>query len=232
MMKFLLTICVLLATCSSTWAGEGSAATPAVPDAIHGKVLQTMDAGAYTYLHLKAASGDVWAAVYKAPIKVGDEVSVDHVVLMKNFESKTLKRTFPAIYLGMLEPSTGAVALAAPTAGAQPACGPDPRVAKAQGANAYTIAQVIAQRNQLQGKTVVIRGRVVKYNPEIMGMNWVHLRDGSAAGGPQSDEILVTTTSPTTLGAVVTARGSVRTNADFGAGYAYPVLVEHATLQP
>ncbi len=229
MMKFLLTICLLLATCSSTWAGERPSATPAVPDAIHGKVLQTLDAGAYTYLHLKAASGDVWAAVYKAPIKVGAEVSVNHVVLMKNFTSKTLKRTFPTIYLGMLKPATGA---AAPTAVVQAGGGPDPRVAKAHGANAYTIAQVIAQRNKLRGKTVVIRGRVVKYNPEIMGRNWVHLRDGSAAGGPQSDEILVTTTSATKVGAIVTARGSVRTNADFGAGYAYPVLVEHATLQP
>ena len=232
MMKFLLTICVLLATCSPTWASERPTATPGVPDAIHGKVLQTMDAGAYTYLHLQAASGEVWAAVYKAPVKIGQDVSVDHVVLMKNFESKTLKRTFPAIYLGMLEPASGAVALAAPTAGAQAGGGADPRVAKAQGPNAYTIAQVIAQRNQLQGKTVLIRGRVVKYNPQIMGRNWVHLRDGSAAGRAQSDEILVTTSSATKLGDVVTARGSVRTNADFGAGYAYPVLVEHATLQP
>ncbi len=33
------------------------------------------------------------------------------------------------------------------------------------------------------------------------------------------------------IGEVVTAKGVVRTNKDFGSGYSYKVLVEEATLQ-
>jgi hypothetical protein len=102
-------------------------------------------------------------------------------------------------------------------------------VAKAGGANAKTVEEVVTQAAKLKGKSVAVRGRVVKYNAEIMGKNWIHLRDGSAAG--DAGDILVTTTSMAKVGDVVTVKGVVNTNQDFGAGYAYKVLIEEATLQ-
>ena len=77
----------------------------------------------------------------------------------------------------------------------------------------------------------LVSGKVVKYNPGIMGKNWVHLRDGSGSAADSSNDILVTTQNPASVGAIVTARGIVRTDKDFGAGYAYKVLIEEATLQ-
>jgi hypothetical protein len=43
---------------------------------------------------------------------------------------------------------------------------------------------------------------------------------------------LVTTTAEAVLGSTVTARGTVRTNKDFGSGYAYKVLLEDASFKP
>ena len=71
----------------------------------------------------------------------------------------------------------------------------------------------------------------MKYNPEIMGRNWVHLRDGTGSALDNSNDLLVTTTNEAEIGDVVTAKGIVRTDMDFGSGYAYKVLIEEATLE-
>lgn len=47
----------------------------------------------------------------------------------------------------------------------------------------------------------------------------------------KTDDLLVTTMDQTKVGDVVAVKGVVRIDKDFGAGYAYKVLVEEATLQ-
>jgi hypothetical protein len=72
---------------------------------------------------------------------------------------------------------------------------------------------------------------VVKYNAGIMGKNWLHLRDGTGSDADSSNDILVTTSQTAKVSDVVTVKGIVRTDKDFGAGYVYKVLIEDATLQ-
>jgi hypothetical protein len=105
------------------------------------------------------------------------------------------------------------------------------KVSKATGANARTVAEVVNGAQTLKDKAVEVHGKVVKYNPDIMGKNWVHLRDGTGKADDGSNDILVTTMATTKVGDVVTASGTVRTDKDFGAGYAYKVLIEEATLK-
>jgi len=64
-----------------------------------------------------------------------------------------------------------------------------------------------------------------------MGKNWIHLRDGSGSATNNTNDILVTTMSQAKIGDVVTMKGVVHTDKDFGAGYSYKVLIEEATLQ-
>ena len=52
-------------------------------------------------------------------------------------------------------------------------------VAKAEGDNGHTVAEVFASADKLNGKTIKVRGKVVKVSPGIMGVNWLHLQDGS-----------------------------------------------------
>jgi len=39
-----------------------------------------------------------------------------------------------------------------------------------------TVQEIIAKQAKLAGKSVTVRGKVVKYNAEIMGKNWLHLQ--------------------------------------------------------
>ncbi len=64
---------------------------------IKGKVLDTINAGAYTYLQVQAAQGPVWIAIPQAKVEKGREVTVQNGMEMKNFKSRILKRTFASI---------------------------------------------------------------------------------------------------------------------------------------
>ncbi|GAB4239875.1 MAG: hypothetical protein OHK0028_17860 [Deltaproteobacteria bacterium] len=105
-------------------------------------------------------------------------------------------------------------------------------VEKAKGADARTVSDVYDQSGKLDRKTVAVRGKVVKVSKGIMGKNWVHLRDGSGDAGKGTNNLVVTTQDVPKVGDVVTARGTLYKDKDFGAGYKYAVIVEEATVQP
>ena len=98
-------------------AAHGEAAQAAVTT-VSGTVLETMDSGGYTYLKLKTAEGETWAAVNEAKVAVGETVSVVNPMTMTDFESATLGRKFPTILFGTLGPSSGAAPVAGATRGA------------------------------------------------------------------------------------------------------------------
>lgn len=235
-MKALLAIgTILAATC--VWSGD-TPATLASATAIKGEVLEARDVESYTYLRLKTSGGEVWAAVGKAPVSPGAEVTIENATVMENFASQALQKTFPRIVFGTLAGREGSEPLASDQMAIAHASLTRTtetgaiNVPKAEGANARTVAEIVSQRSELKDKPVVVRGKIVKYNPQILGKNWIHLRDGSGDAADNSHDILVTTTDPAKLGDIVTVAGTVRTDKDFGAGYAYKVLVEAATLQP
>jgi hypothetical protein len=209
----------------------------AAPASIKGKVLEVKDVETYTYLRLKTGNGEMWAAVNKAPVKVGSEVTIENVTMMANFESKTLKRKFDQIAFGSLA-GTGAAAhapgsdMGAVHAGVSKAADVgDVKVAKATGPDARTVAEVVGKRIDLKDKTVVVRGKVVKFTPGVMDKNWIHLRDGTGSAADGTNDVVVTTKDETQIGAVVLVKGVVHTDKDLGSGYSYKVLIEEATLQ-
>jgi hypothetical protein len=106
----------------------------------------------------------------------------------------------------------------------------DVKVAKATGADARTVAEIITSRAELKNKPVVVRAKVVKFTPAVMGKNWVHLRDGSGSAADNTHDVVVTTKDETKVGDVVLVKGVVRTDVELGSGYSYKVLVEEATL--
>jgi DNA/RNA endonuclease YhcR with UshA esterase domain len=106
----------------------------------------------------------------------------------------------------------------------------DVRVTKAPGPNAQTIQEVVTQRTQLKDKPVTVHGKVVKFSGGIMGKNWVHIQDGTGSKDDGSNDILVTTQDQTKPGEVITVRGTVRLDQDFGSGYAYKVLIEDGAI--
>ena len=234
----------LAATFAAHVAWAAGVTSPAVPS-MKGEVLEVKDVDVYTYLRLKTADGETWAAVNKSAVKKGAEVTIDNPMVMQNFESKSLHRTFDTIVFGTLAGTAGAVDPHM-VPGASPsgsdfhqihgggATTPDVgmvKVAKAEGASGRTVAEVNADRLALKGQRVTIRAKVVKVTANVMGKNWVHLRDGSGLAPDHSNEILATSKEEPKVGDVVIAKGVVRTDVNLGYGYAYKVLVEDASFQ-
>ena len=221
---------LLLALCALALTASAATQAPA-GDVVKGTVLETKDVDGYTYLRLKTRDGETWAAISKANLKPGAEVTIENAMVMHDFESKTLKKTFKSIVFGNL-PGAGDDMATAHAGAAKAADAATSRVSKAAGPNAQTVGDIVARHAQLKDKPVVLHAKVVKFNGGIMGKNWLHLRDGTGSAADGSNDILVTSNDVARVGDVVTVKGTVRTDKDFGAGYAYKVLIEEATVQP
>jgi hypothetical protein len=237
----------------------GPAAAPApARQPLRGQVLEATTAGGYTYLRLKTAAGEVWAAVQAADVRPGAQVTIERPITMENFESKSLKRSFDKIVFGQLAgaaatgttaakdpPGPPGMAMGMPGATSHPALAAGhgaaapagalvakvPKMPKAEGPDGHTVADVVTGRIRLKDKTVAVRGQVVKLSVGVLGKNWVHLQDGSGSAAEGSHDLVVTTQDRPAVGDVVQVRGTVRTDVDVGAGYRYAVLLEGATLR-
>lgn len=210
-----------------------------------GTVLESQDAAGYTYVRLKTADGEKWAAVSQSKVVKGETVKVDVQMMADNFESKTLNRRFDVIAFGTIAGRAtaappklamkpfGPTSMAPPmTSAAQHMTAPDApsvNVKRAEGKDATTIGELLVSRASLDGQSVTLRGKIVKFNSGIMGKNWMHLRDGSKAGGEDAD-ITVTTNAVAAVGDVVIVKGKVTIDKDFGAGYRYAVIIENADV--
>lgn len=182
-----------------------------------GKILETMNAGNYTYVKVQGKNETIWAASSEVSVSVGQEVELIQGMPMKDFHSKTLNRTFPIIYFtpflsyegkGEKEKLT-----IAPNA-----------FKKAQ----YNVSEIHAKKNELEGKKISIRGKVVKVNLDVLGLNWVHIQDGS--GEKATSDLTVTTKEVANIGDVVLVGGKVFKDKDFGHGYKYAVIIQEANL--
>ena len=231
--KWLLVFVMMLCS-GSAWTADTPAPVPG--PSIKGKVLEVLDAGSFVYLRLQTKDGETWAAIAKAPVKKGAEVTIENATTMTNFESKTLHRKFDQIVFGSIAMSgTGAAAggdMAAMHAGvAKTADVGDVKVAKASGPDARTVAEIVARKADLKDKTVVVRGKVVKFTGGVLGKNWIHLRDGSGSAADGTNDVLVTTTDEAKIDDVVLVKGVVHLDRDFGSGYSYQVLIEEASVK-
>jgi len=215
-----------------------------------GKVTEAMNASSYTYVQVDTGTNKIWAAANRFPVKVGDMVTVPESEPMVNFHSPTLNRDFPVIYFAGSIRVAGAKTEAGTLPDGHPpidsgAAGnlPEghPTVSpKAQPAtkidfsgikpvkDGKTVEQIYSSSTKFAGQSVKLRGKVVKYNANILGKNWLHVQDGT--GGPVTNDILVTTTAEAKVGDTVLVEGKVALNKDFGAGYKYDLLIEDAQL--
>lgn len=242
-------------------AQSPAGAQPVAPEApsegfvVAGEVLETMDAGGYTYMRIgKTGTEGQWVAVAATKVEKGQQVSVRADTEMRDFESPTLKRKFASIRFGSMAAANGNGTPAAagatppghPPMGGSAAAGPMPpgmghgsptagatdvkvgNVEKAAGG--YNIAEIFAQKAALAGKMVKVRATVVKVTSGILGKNFAHVRDGSGSEAKKDHDLTVTTTDPLAQGQTVMLEGKLALDRDIGAGYKYDVLLEDAKI--
>jgi len=87
-----------------------------------------------------------------------------------------------------------------------------------------TIAKLLTGKQSYSGKVIKIKGKVTKFNPSIMGKNWVHIQDGTEFEG--GFDLTVTTDIQASVGETITFEGKIVLDKDFGYGYFYNVLME------
>lgn len=95
-------------------------------------------------------------------------------------------------------------------------------------AGGHQVSEIYAKGAQLNGQPVKVRGRVVKFTPNIMGTNWVHIQDGSGEG--DTVDLTVTTSEIVAVGDVIVVDGILAVDKDFGAGYVYARIIEKASV--
>lgn len=105
------------------------------------------------------------------------------------------------------------------------------KVDKASGENSYTVSEVFEKASELNGKRIRVRGKLVKVSANIMGLNWLHIQDGTGQPDQRTHDLVVTTSAqPEEDWDIITVEGTVSADKDFGAGYFYPVIIEGASV--
>lgn len=190
-----------------------------------GVVKETVDGGGYTYMKIEEGLNAFWIAGPQTDIGVGETVSFGEQMWMYDFTSKALDRTFNRILFvgGVSRASSGADT---------PKAAVSKNLASASGeAGTYTVAELFANKSELNGKTVRVKGKVVKVSRNIMGTHWVHIQDGTGSGAKGTNDVVFRTTeSAPSVGSEVTAEGRLEADKDFGAGYYFKVIVEDSTF--
>jgi len=235
---------------ASTAAPSTQSATPAAMEApavnktggTSGTVVETMNAAGYTYVQVDSGTEKIWAAAPAFTVAVGDSVVVPDGMPMQNYHSKTLDRDFPVVYFvdSVLNASAPVASPASAGGMGMPEGHPQTNtatapadvdlsnIAKAEGG--MTVGEIFGDKANLSGQEVALRGKVVKFSPQIMGKNWLHIQDGSGDSAAGTHDLTVTTDVTAAVGDTVLVNGPLTLDKDFGYGYQYDVIIEDAKV--
>lgn len=232
-MKELIAVFTLLVAISLQGVGQENsdfkANHPNVHKVVVKEVIQTTN---YTYLNVQENEKLMWLAVPKMEAKEGETYYFQGGMQMGEFTSKELDRTFSEILFinGLISPDfveKGKTSLAkSPQKTTESAHTGNVNIEKAEGG--ITIAELFSNKEKYADKIVKIKGKVTKYNSQIMGKNWIHLQDGSS--GSEEFDFTVTSMDEASMDEVVTIEGKIVLDKDFGSGYFFSVIMENGRI--
>lgn len=199
-------------------------------DRIEGRVLEVMEVSGYTYVQVDAGGETLWAAAPSVPVRVGDDVTFSTDMPMRDFYSKSLQREFDVIYfVDRFVSDRGTSSFDSEAAAAhgqmdaQAAVVPVQNIRKAEGG--YTVAEILARSNELDGNVVRVRGQVVKFTAGVMNTNWLRIMDGST-----NQYLTVPTDTTVALNDLVLVEGKLAINLDLGQGFTLPAVLKDAEV--
>lgn len=183
------------------------------------------------YIYLKVTEGDeqYWIATGKQEVEVGKSYFFRGGLLKTNFESKEYNRVFDKVYLVSKivpvdhghQPKPSKLAEGKSTKKDSKF-----KMKFNHGDGFVKIAELVKNTSKYAGKKVKVTGQCTKLNPNIMGKNWIHLKDGTM----DEYDFVLTSASAIPEGHLIQVEGVVTVDKDFGAGYKYDILLEEAVL--
>jgi hypothetical protein len=204
-----------------------------VVDELHTVVVdEVLPATKYVYVHVSEGANQFWVATALKDVHVGETYFYKGGLLKTNFESKEYNRTFERIYLVSQfvpakhdgsnshvhdEETPQSASMNKDTATVR-------KIERAEGS--MSIAELVNDPKKYEGKVVQLSGQCVKINPKIMSRNWIHLKDGSK----DDYDLVITSDIFVKEGTVITIKGTVALNKDYGAGYKYDLILEDGVI--
>ncbi len=230
--KQLISLTLFTSLLATAYTGTSLAAETAESSSHHsgvftGELLETFNSGGYTYVQIETDKGPVWAAGPASAINKDDKVSFIGKVAMTDFYSKSLDRRFKTIYFVDSYIING-------EKNSNSNIDPHKNIDKKQAAalkpfskadNGKNIAEILENKENLAGTKIKIRGQVSKYTAQVLGKNWIHIRDSSS-----NQDITITTDADAQINDIIVAEGKLVLNKDYGYGYIYEVLIEDAKV--
>lgn len=197
---------------------------------LQGKVIELLKGGRYAYLKITKTNGDSeWVVTRQAAFTKGQTYRYGEGLVKTGYYSTDLQRTFETIRLisdiAPLTTSSGSND-AANAGGSIEATRPDSPQSPIKNEQAIPLVDIIKTPEKYAGKTITVSGKVMKINPNIMNRHWIHIQDGTA----NDYDFVLTAQKTVPVGHVATFRGVLNTQRDFGAGYRYDIILEHAEL--
>lgn len=190
-------------------------------------VKEKVDASNYSYLNVSENNSSYWIAVPKMEAKEGDVIVYSKYMEMKNFKSETLNKTFESVLFvddARLKNNDDKVLSPHSNIGTKK----DESIKIEPLKDGYSISDIYSKRASLNNKSIKVKGKVVKVNENIMGVNWIHIQDGTGTEG--SHDLLITSESTAQVGQVISAEGILSIDKDFGSGYFYTAILENAKI--
>jgi len=194
------------------------------------KALEVINSGTYTYVRLKEGNKEIWAAISAQMIEAGNTYYYKDAFEMQDFQSKSLNRVFESIWF--INDFYSSNPMNTPKTNSQNSTNnsgtkmleietPD---------NGYNLAYIFEHKGELKHQEIIVKGRVVKINLNIMKTNWVHIQDGTSYHG--NFDLTITTHEAINFAIddIISFKGKLILNKDFGAGYQYDYLLEDAII--
>jgi len=226
---FFLLLIVLITACGSNSNKKVDNLAPNAHQVVAEEVIQTSN---YTYVLVSEDERGYWIAIPRNEVNEEATYFWSEGSEMTNFTSNELNRTFPSIFFVQDfsdQPILAGSVNTPMTMGSKPQIREQQGIEIPKAEGGVTIEELYANPAGFDGKSVKIKGVVVKFLPEIMERNWAHIQDGTKHG--DQFDLTVTTLSAVNVGDTVTFEGVVAADKDFGAGYFYPVILENAVLR-
>jgi hypothetical protein len=230
LISFIAGIMMLCLTCQSKQgSGNENVSNPNNHEVIVKEVVQV---SGYTYLNVTENGKDLWLAGPTSDAKVGETWYYEKGFEMTNFKSKELNKTFESImFIEKIskEPFPDPKTAKATSPGSSKSNITKKEIKISPASGGISISELYSGKESFSGKTVKIKGLVTKFSPAIMGINWIHIQDGTESKG--SFDLTVTSNSVVNVGDTLTFEGSITLNKDLGYGYFFDIIMENATIK-
>ena len=92
------------------------------------------------------------------------------------------------------------------------------------------LSELFNNQAKYGNEMVIIKGVVVKVNPNIMGKNWIHIQDGTKNDEGELHDLTITSEDEFKVDQEVIVKGKITLDKDLGAGYFFEVIMEEGKL--